>query len=90
MTAIKHLWVLFLPLLLAACGSAAPVAGPAATAPASPEATAPVAATAPAVDTGGADDGGTTAIAYGRNDDGTYFYGAPDAPVTLIDYSDFL
>jgi hypothetical protein len=26
----------------------------------------------------------------GRNDDGTYFLGEPDAPVTLIDYSDFL
>lgn len=29
-------------------------------------------------------------VTYGRNDDGTYFYGAPDAPVTLTDYSDFL
>lgn len=26
----------------------------------------------------------------GRNADGTYFIGEPDAPVTLIDYSDFL
>jgi len=26
----------------------------------------------------------------GRNDDGTYFYGAAGAPVTLTDYSDFL
>ena len=26
----------------------------------------------------------------GRNDDGTYFFSAPDAPVTLTDYSDFL
>lgn len=29
-------------------------------------------------------------VTYGRNDDGTFFYGAPDAPVTLTDYSDFL
>jgi hypothetical protein len=26
----------------------------------------------------------------GRNDDGTFFFGAADAPVTLTDYSDFL
>jgi len=26
----------------------------------------------------------------GRNPDGTYFYGAVDAPLALIDYSDFL
>lgn len=26
----------------------------------------------------------------GRNDDGTFFYGAAGAPLTLIDYSDFL
>lgn len=26
----------------------------------------------------------------GRNDDGTYYLGSPDAPVTFIDYSDFL
>jgi hypothetical protein len=30
------------------------------------------------------------AVTYGRTDDGTYFYGSPDAPVTLTDYSDFL
>ena len=29
-------------------------------------------------------------VIFGRNDDGTFFHGAPDAPVTLIDYSDFL
>lgn len=29
-------------------------------------------------------------IEYGRNDDGTFYQGAAGAPVTLIDYSDFL
>ena len=29
-------------------------------------------------------------IEYGRNDDGTFYQGAAAAPVTLIDYSDFL
>lgn len=29
-------------------------------------------------------------VIYGRNDDGTFFHGTPDAPVTFIDYSDFL
>ena len=32
----------------------------------------------------------STGVIYGRTDDGTFFYGAPDAPVTFIDYSDFL
>lgn len=30
------------------------------------------------------------AVVYGRTGDGAFFHGAPDAPVTLIDYSDFL
>jgi hypothetical protein len=30
------------------------------------------------------------AVAFGRTDDGAFFHGSPDAPVTLIDYSDFL
>jgi hypothetical protein len=31
-----------------------------------------------------------TAVIAGRLDDGAFFLGAPDAPVTMIDYSDFL
>jgi protein-disulfide isomerase len=31
-----------------------------------------------------------TAVVSGRTADGAFFLGAPDAPITLIDYSDFL
>lgn len=31
-----------------------------------------------------------TAITSGRTADGAFFLGAPEAPITLIDYSDFL
>lgn len=33
---------------------------------------------------------GETSVAYGRTDEGAFFHGSPDAPVTIIDYSDFL
>src|SRR5690606_7644330 len=29
-------------------------------------------------------------VAYGRTAEGAFFHGSPDAPITLIDYSDFL
>ncbi|MBP7590169.1 MAG: hypothetical protein KBA85_01090 [Chloroflexi bacterium] len=29
-------------------------------------------------------------ILAGRTDEGAFFFGSPDAPVTMIDYSDFL
>ena len=31
-----------------------------------------------------------TAVISGRTDEGAFFYGDPNAPITLIDYSDFL
>jgi len=34
--------------------------------------------------------GEPSAVIYGRTDEGAFFHGAADAPVTLIDYSDFL
>jgi hypothetical protein len=67
---------LLLLLTMAACGSSGPDETVDAPPAISPPA-APQAATA-------------EAVAYGRNDNGTFFYGAPDAPVTLTDYSDFL
>lgn len=74
-----RLILLLILFTLAACGSDDQEAGtnaPTANAPVTVETT----AATPADDT----------VAYGRNEDGTFFYGAPDAPVTLTDYSDFL
>ncbi|MBP6016111.1 MAG: hypothetical protein KA586_05270 [Candidatus Promineofilum sp.] len=48
------------------------------------------AATVVAPATAASDAGPLSEVIYGRNDDGTFFHGAPDAPVTFIDYSDFL
>ncbi len=72
----RRLFLLILLIALVGCGSSE--AGEATGEP--PAQTAPTASPAAVVDT----------VAYGRNDDGTYFYGAADAPVTLTDYSDFL
>ena len=40
--------------------------------------------------TGGPVASTSTEIVAGRTTDGAYFLGAPDAPVTFLDYSDFL
>lgn len=75
-------------ILLAACTTAAPAATPTAG-----ETTAPTAAAqeSPAATSPPAPAGEEPpAVVFGRTDDGVFFHGAADAPVTLIDYSDFL
>lgn len=76
----RMLFLLVLGLITTGCAPASPQGGDAQ--PAAPPKT-PV-TSIPAVDVPPAD------VAYGRNDDGTFYQGAADAPVTLIDYSDFL
>ncbi len=80
--------------VVAAVEATATVAPPTATAPPPDVIAATVAppptATLPATDTPVADNDPSSAVVFGRTDDGAYFHGSPDAPVTLIDYSDFL
>ncbi|MCA9867068.1 MAG: hypothetical protein KIS95_13530 [Anaerolineae bacterium] len=59
---------------------------PATTEPATVAPAATIAVTA----TPATEDQSSSVVTYGRTDDGAYFHGAADAPVTLIDYSDFL
>lgn len=93
--------LLLLSLTLAGCATAAPTREPAppvattTTEQATPEGVSPSpeAATQTAPNEAAAEAtpaAQSSPVAYGRNDDGTFFHGAPDAPVTLIDYSDFL
>lgn len=70
----RFTFVLLLCLSLAGCAAGEVADAPAATPPTDEASTQPTA----------------SGVTYGRNDDGTFFYGAPDAPVTLTDYSDFL
>ncbi len=101
----KTLYLLGGLILLAACSPAqesvqptAEVAKGAATpAVVSPTATTPPTATTlaayppPVADTASPAAGDpSSTVVFGRNDDGTFFHGAPDAPVTFIDFSDFL
>lgn len=73
---------LLLLLVLAACSAGTPTAEPVAIAPRpSPTPTPPAAAVtrpAPAFTDGG------------QNPNGTFYRGAADAPVTILEYSDFL
>jgi hypothetical protein len=81
---MKGMKALLLMLLLAALVGCAPGVSPAV--PAQPTAT-----IAPTVPAGGeATEIAAPEVVFGRNDDGAFFYGSPDAPVTLTDYADFL
>jgi hypothetical protein len=85
---LRVLWLL-LALVPAACAPPTAELETAATPPPAatePPATATLAEQAAPVDL--PDEAGP--VVYGRLDAGAYFHGAPDAPVTLIDYSDFL
>lgn len=68
-------------IILVACGSSE---SPASDSVPTPEQRTPVGPTSTEVAPPAA------GVVYGRNDDGTFFHGAADAPVTFIDYSDFL
>jgi len=86
---MRYRLLFLLPLLvLAACGDGTPTDDrpPAA----EPTATTGSRATEVAPPATGSQSPRADDITYGRNDDGTFFHGSPDAPVTLIDYSDFL
>ena len=96
MTRNAPYWLLLSLVFLVACGSAAPAEEPPAPAPTQPAViqpapTATVASDAPAAAVvADADAAESVTAGYGRNENGTFFYGAADAPVTLTDYSDFL
>jgi len=97
--------LLLVVLLFAGCGAEAPAdttvatmtaAGqpPAATVAAAAPTLAPATVAAPVESSPGAATaspaGAPVEVSYGRNDNGTFFYGAAGAPLTLTDYSDFL
>lgn len=85
--------VLVLGLLLAACGRSAAVEPTGATAPPPPAlapATPPPTIAPVATDRVATSGGLYTGIPQGRTPEGYAYLGAPDAPVTLVMYSDFL
>ena len=80
--------------LLVACAPAATPEEPTAS-PLPPSSAATATTSAPAAATISPTDSATSsvqpsAVVYGRTEEGAYFHGAADAPVTLTDYSDFL
>ena len=102
--AMFRLWAVLALGLLAACGSPPIPAGPAPTATAQPT-RAPAAPTAAAViaptvagtqaldaapTASAAQPGDVAAIPDSRTPEGYHVLGRPDAPVTLVMYSDFL
>ena len=98
--AVTYSWTVLLLGVLAACGSNAVPAGPAPTAvqptrepavaavvPTAIVAQAPAAGTAAAAPTASP---GAATIPEGLTPEGYHVLGRPDAPVTLVMYSDFL
>jgi protein-disulfide isomerase len=98
--AMLRCWAVLALGLLAACGSQPSPASPAPTAvrppavPAAATAVAPTAAasqaTAAAPTAGAAQPGAPAAIPNSLTPEGYHILGRPDAPVTLVMYSDFL
>ncbi|HEU5097608.1 MAG TPA: hypothetical protein VFU22_01095 [Roseiflexaceae bacterium] len=100
-----RLWAVLMLTTLAACGGQAAPASPATTAaqptqaPANPSpaaatepaaATSPAATAAPTAAAAQADSSGAAIIPEGLTPEGYHMRGSPDAPVTLVMYSDFL
>jgi hypothetical protein len=84
----NRFWTMYVLLVLTACSTAAPEQTNM-----TPEAIIPVETglTRTAVSpTAAGQPSAVGEVLYGRNDDGTFFHGAADAPVTLTDYADFL
>jgi protein-disulfide isomerase len=102
--AMLRCWAVLVLGLLAACGSQPSPASPAPTAaapptrpPAAPTAAAVIAPTATASQipaaaptAGAAQPGNSAAIPESLTPEGYHILGRPDAPVTLVMYSDFL
>ena len=84
-----RLWAVLALSMLAACGNQP---SPAGTAPTSAAAIAATAAgtPAPAAPTASAAQAGDAAIPSSLTPEGYHVFGRPDAPVTLVMYSDFL
>ena len=79
---LRFVLLLLVAALAAACTTNAPAPEPTSPAPRPSRTPTPPANTAeqPAI----------TFTSGGQNENGTFYRGAPDAPVTIIDYSDFL
>jgi protein-disulfide isomerase len=89
-----HVWAVLMLVGLAACGSDAAPASPAATAAqptqAPTAAAAPAATAAPTAAAAQPESSGAATIPEGLTPEGYHMRGSPDAPVTLVMYSDFL
>lgn len=88
---MQKLFIFSLLIMLAACSADATAPTPTAVPPeGQPAAATPLVVDEPPATVAATDDNGQPVIMDGRNEDGTFYRGAVDAPVTVIDYSDFL